>query len=102
MLPMTTFTAHTTVRLANQDDLGNLARLCVLDSTRALSFPVLVAETDGVMVAARSLTDGREAADPFKPTADVLAMVRVRAEQLTAERDSVRRRLRARFSPVAA
>ena len=102
MPPMTTFTAHTTVRFATEADLGNLTRLCVLDSTPALSFPVLVAESDDVVVAAVSLADGRAAADPFRPTADVLTLLRVRADQLASERATVRRRLRARFSPAAA
>ena len=86
MLPMTTFSPHTTVRFATESDRGALARLAVLDSTRALTYPVLVGESAGDLVAARSLHDGHEAADPFKPTADVLDLVRVRASQCESAR----------------
>jgi hypothetical protein len=86
MLPMTSFTAHTTVRFATDDDRGELSRLAVLDSTVALAYPVLVGEAGGVLVAARSLADGRVAADPFKPTADVVELLKVRASHYEGAR----------------
>jgi hypothetical protein len=44
---------------------------------------VLVAEADGTLVAARSLATGATIADPFRPTADVTALLALRAAALT-------------------
>lgn len=43
---------------------------------------MLLAERDGVPVAALSVADGRVAADPFEPTAEGVALLRLRAAQL--------------------
>jgi hypothetical protein len=91
------------IRLATDDDAAALRRLAALDSQRPLSGPVLVGEIGGATVAALSLSDGRTIADPFVPTAHLLASLRVRATGLLAvERTpSLRRRLRDAV-PVAA
>ena len=44
--------------------------------------PVLVAETRGDLVAAVSLLDGVSVSDPFRPTADVVELLRMRAARL--------------------
>jgi hypothetical protein len=56
--------------------------LAQLDSVKPLTGLVLVAEADGRPVAAISVDDGRTAADPFLPSADALAVLRMRAAQL--------------------
>ncbi len=68
-----------TIRLAEDDDRPALAALAQLDSRHAPADPVLLAEADGGLVAALSLLDGGTVADPFRPTADVVDLLRVRA-----------------------
>jgi hypothetical protein len=68
-----------TIRLARDDDRASLASLAQLDSGSAPVDPVLLAEADGRLVAALSLLDGTAVADPFRPTADVVDLLRVRA-----------------------
>ena len=82
-----------TIRLAADDDRLALSTLAQLDSANAPAAPVLLAEACGQLVAALSLADGRAVADPFRPTADVLDLLRVRAAGATETGDS-RRRLR--------
>jgi hypothetical protein len=79
-----------TVRLAVASDLSALARLAALDSARPPRGPALVAEADSRMLAALPLGSGRPIADPFEPTAEVLALLALRAEQLR-EADGERR-----------
>jgi len=67
--------------------------LAELDSVEPLGGTVLVAESEGRPVAALSVDDGRSAADPFLPTADALAVLRMRATQLQPGTGAVRRRL---------
>ena len=68
------------IRRAYEDDAADLVRLAVLDSAAAPpQAPLLVAELDGVLSVALSLVDGAAIADPFKPTADVLELLRMRA-----------------------
>jgi hypothetical protein len=69
------------IRRAGPADDPALWRLAALDSARAPSSPVLIAEDAGVLVAAVSEKDGRAIADPFRPTADVVAMLRTLAER---------------------
>jgi hypothetical protein len=67
------------IRPAYPDDHASLARLAALDSARPLSGATLVAERDGRILAALSVADGRAIADPFAPTADLIALLRLRA-----------------------
>jgi hypothetical protein len=69
------------IRPAYPDDASTLVRLARLDSARPLSGRVVVAERDGVLLAARSLTDGRTIADPFASTADLVALLSVHAAE---------------------
>jgi hypothetical protein len=71
-----------TIRFALPADAAALHDLAALDSApRTPAGEVLVAESGGALVAALSLDDGRVVADPFRPTADVVALLRVRAGQ---------------------
>jgi hypothetical protein len=71
-----------TVRLASAADSPTLIRLAQLDSANALSHPILLAELSGQPVAAVSLADGVVIADPFVPTAEVVALLKLRVRQL--------------------
>ena len=71
-----------TVRFAGAADAPALARLAELDSSALPGAPLLVGERDARPVAALSLSDGALVADPFVPTADVVALLQLRARQL--------------------
>jgi hypothetical protein len=91
-----------TVRSAVASDLGELARLAALDSARPPRGPALVAEADSRMLAALPLGSGRPIADPFEPTAEIVALLELRARQLSendGERRSLGERLRSFLRP---
>ena len=92
---MSTTTDTVTIRRAGSQDAVALKLLAMLDSTKPLRGHVLVAESSGLVLAAISVEDGRVAADPFFPTADLVALLRARAERLETEQTH-RRRFRAR------
>jgi hypothetical protein len=71
------------IRLATAGDQQALQRLAELDSARAPAGTTLIAELRGRPVAAVSLGDGEQIADPFVPTADITELLRIRARQLT-------------------
>jgi hypothetical protein len=74
-----------TLRLATADDEPALRRLAEIDSQDPLTAtPVLVGEIDGRPEAALSPADGRVVANPFLPTALLLAHLRMRAGALAA------------------
>lgn len=81
-----------TVRRAAFSDQSALARLAALDSASPPTGTVLVAEADSRMLAALPVGSGRPIADPFEPTAEVVALLELRAAQL-AERPEGRRGL---------
>jgi len=93
-----------TVRFAAPDDTGGLARIAELDSAALPAPPLLVGERAGRPVAALSLADGSVVADPFVPTADVVALLALRARQLrgVAPRRRARRRRVVRWRPLGA
>ena len=80
------FAANTyPIRLATAADDAALRRLADLDSQASLTTGrVLVGELDGKPGAALSLLDGRLVANPFLPTAQLRAHVRIRAGALVA------------------
>jgi hypothetical protein len=80
------------IRAARGSDGAALVDLARLDSQLPPEGDVLVAEQDGALVAA--LAGNRVIADPFRPTTDVVALLRLRARR-SAEHVS-RRRLRVR------
>lgn len=93
-----------TVRIAAAADGPQLHRLAELDSACAPAAPVLIGERGGRPVAALSLAGGAVVADPFTPTADVVALLRLRARQLRggSPRGAVRHRLAAAWRPLRA
>ncbi len=87
------------IRAARGSDGEALDRLAQLDSARVPAGDLLVAESDGSVVAALSPETGKAIADPFRPTSDVLALLRLRGERLRGARHggrALRSSLRAR------
>ena len=71
-----------TIRMASPGDDVAVAALSELDSAPRPADPVLVAEVDGSLWAAVSLSDGTAVADPFRPSGDLVPLLRERARQL--------------------
>jgi hypothetical protein len=89
-----------TIRMGVPADAAALSRLAQLDSAPApVLGAVLLAEVDGELCAALPLDGGHAFADPFRRTAELVAMLAERARQL--ERRPVRRTVR-RWWPVSA
>jgi hypothetical protein len=80
MAPLTAPTI--TIRPAYADDAQALTRLAVLDSAQLPAEPLLLAEADGELRAALSLADGSVIADPFAPTAQLVALLRTHAARI--------------------
>jgi hypothetical protein len=89
---MTSTTDTIIIRRAGAADVRTLARLAALDSAFAPGADALVAELGGVAVAALDLVDGHVVADPFAPTADVVDLLRLRAERIHGAHGARRRR----------
>ena len=70
------------IRAATDADMPALVRLARLDSSRPPVGTIIVAEERGEITAAVAAEDGATIADPFRATAPVVAMLRVRSEQL--------------------
>jgi hypothetical protein len=91
-----------TVRLAIAADGPQLQLLAELDSARVPAAPLLIGERGGHLIAALSLSEGAVVANPFTPTADVVALLRLRARQLHggSAGGAVRHRLAAAWRPL--
>jgi hypothetical protein len=75
------------IRAARGSDGPLLERLADLDSQRPLTGDVIVGEREGELVAALAPATGRAIADPFRPTADIVALL-----SLHGRRDKTPRR----------
>jgi hypothetical protein len=71
-----------TVRRSVPADGLGLSRLAALDSKDSPDGPVLLAEVDGELVAAVPFDGGSPIADPFRPTADLVSLLKLRATQV--------------------
>jgi hypothetical protein len=97
------------IRLATEEDVRALWQLAELDSQRPLGGQILLGEIDGEAAAAISLNDNRVVSDPFRHTAHVTQLLRMRAASLHAveKTPSLRERVRngvrvtGRWRPVA-
>ena len=85
---------NVTVRRSTSGDLVRLARLAALDSASPPRGPALVAEADSRILAALPLGAGRAIADPFEPTAEAVALLELRREQIEAAAGEPTRRAR--------
>jgi hypothetical protein len=93
--------ARLTVRPLTASDFEQVILLAELDSHPVPSGPTLVAELDGELVAALPLDGGEAIADPFRRSADVVALLQLRARQI-GRSQKPRRELLARFRHSAA
>jgi hypothetical protein len=92
---MDTWGSQILIRPGYADDELALLRLAALDSaTGPPPAPLLVAEVDGALSAALSLSDGSCIADPFRPTAQIVALLRAHAAASTPAPRRRRRALR--------
>jgi hypothetical protein len=82
-----------TLRLAAPSDAPALRRLAGLDSRSVPPAPQLVAEREGRIDAALSLSSGAWIADPFRHTAQLCELLRHHAESLRTAPRRRRRRL---------
>ena len=71
-----------TMRRAYPDDAAALARLAALDCSRVPTGDVLVAEVDGELWAAVAVGSDGAIADPFRASAGIMRLLRMRAAQL--------------------
>jgi len=67
------------IREATAADDEALGRLAGRDSARVPASPLLLAEVAGEVVAAVSMLEASAIADPFRPTAEIVEILRVRA-----------------------
>jgi hypothetical protein len=88
-----------TIRPAYPDDASALLRLADLDSSAVPSEPLIVAEVDGEIQVAVSMSDLGAIADPFVPTAHIVDLVRGHIRQ-SVRPPASRRRLLSRLSPA--
>jgi hypothetical protein len=98
---MNSLRSQITIRPGYADDHLALVRLAALDSAAVPPAPLLVADVDGELGAALSLRDGTSIADPFRPTADIVALLRAHAAAATpSPRKRPRRGLQLRLTPA--
>jgi hypothetical protein len=99
--------AMISVRLATSGDDDALEQLAALSERVKSHGRWLIAEVDGQVWAAHPLAGGEALADPFLPTAELRALLSLRAKQLGAADASFRgssngRRRRFRSTPAFA
>ena len=81
-----------TIRLAHEGDTQAIATLAALDSRPVPTGTILLAEVAGEPWAAVAIDPPAAIADPFRPTADVVGLLRERALQLGPARPRPARR----------
>jgi hypothetical protein len=86
------------IRAARGSDGPALEQLAQLDSRRPLVGEVLVGERDGELVAAYAPASGSAIADPFRPTADIVALLELHGRRREPRPLSARPRLRTALS----
>ena len=89
-----------TIRYATTADRFAVRRLAVLDSASPPTGEVLLAEMDDELWAALSIDDGTAIADPFRPSGDLVELLRFRADRLRQPERA--HGMRARLLPRAA
>lgn len=78
----TSYTSEITVRPADHTDARALLELAALDSAQVPAGDLVIAESDGEIVAAVPVDGGRAIADPFRGTAALVEMLELRAAQM--------------------
>ena len=72
------------IRPARPGDLAAVTRLAQLSDRRLPAEPLLLAESDGTVVAVLSTATGEAVSDPFSASHDLLDLLRLRSLQLHA------------------
>ena len=90
-----------TIRTATATDTSALYRLAALDSSFPPAGDVLVAEVGDELWAAVEVDTGAAIADPFRPSGDLVDLLRLRASLVKGE-PQTRRGALARLLPRAA
>ena len=85
------------IRDSRPTDAAELRRLAALDSATVPHGDLLIAEEDGRLVAAYSPDDSRAIADPFRHTAVVVDMLRLRSRAASPQ---AQRQVRTRALPT--
>lgn len=70
-----------TIRRATPEDAPAVERLAELDGARPPDGDLLVADVDGELWVAIELGSGAVIADPFRPSADVAELLRLRVKR---------------------
>lgn len=70
------------IRAASPGDVQAIRRLALLADRAVPAEPLLLAESDGAVVVALSTTTGAVVSDPFRATADLVQLLRLRSTQL--------------------
>ena len=74
-----THRSNVVLRVATPADRPALRRLAERDSDVVPALPILIAETEGTIAAAWSMSEQRAIADPFVPTAHLITLLREHA-----------------------
>jgi hypothetical protein len=74
------------IRRAREQDACALQALAILDNAEPPLGPTLVAEVRGSIVAALPLDGAGAFSDPFRRTADLVALLEARAKQVAGEK----------------
>ena len=88
-----------TIRFATAADTPAIERLAALDSAQVPDGDVVLAEVDGEVVALVPLSPGRAVADPFRPTAEIVRLLELRASQFRKELEAARKAGRRAAAP---
>jgi hypothetical protein len=90
-----------TIRRADASDTGALVRLAALDSASPPTGEALLAEVGGELWAAVEVESGAAIADPFRPSGELVDLLRLQTSLEAGAERSMRRSL-ARLLPRAA
>src|SRR3954466_8166634 len=101
---MNNFTSTTSpggvlMRRGTDADSARIRTLAMLDNKRVPAGPFIVAEAGGELLAAQSPSTGTVVADPFRLTSDLVAMLKLRANQVGAVNELAERRTRSLRAP---
>jgi hypothetical protein len=91
-----------TIRRADAADAGALVRLAALDSSFPPTGEMLLAEVGDELWAAVEVDTGAAIADPFRPSGDLVDLLRLRASLETGAERAERRHALSRLLPRAA
>jgi hypothetical protein len=89
------------IRLSTTSDAAALACLAAIDGTERPAGRALIAERDGVPIAAVALTSGRVIADPSHRLGEAVHLLRLRRYRLLRQGGHVARLPTLRRRPVA-